>query len=68
MNIKRNITFKYINMKIVELSKSELKKISGGGRLAYLLGKYGPEVLRSLFGYNNLEEGDYLVKARTPWD
>jgi sugar/nucleoside kinase (ribokinase family) len=29
-----------INMKIVELSKSELKKISGGGRLAYLLGKY----------------------------
>ncbi|MCT3949240.1 hypothetical protein AB2S32_06985 [Elizabethkingia anophelis] len=50
-------------MKLTELSTAELKTINGGGKFAKWLGEYGPEVLRSLFGYNRLEDGDYLVKS-----
>ncbi|MCT4013727.1 bacteriocin [Elizabethkingia anophelis] len=50
-------------MKLTELTKKELKTINGGGKLGQWLGEFGPEVLRSLFGYNRREEGDYFVKS-----
>ncbi|MDR6403262.1 MULTISPECIES: hypothetical protein [Chryseobacterium] len=50
-------------MKLTELTTSELKKINGGGKLGHWLGYYGTAVLHEIFGFNHVEEGDYIVHS-----
>lgn len=50
-------------MKLTELTKTELKTINGGGKLGYWLGYYGTALLYNLYGFNHVEEGDYIVKS-----
>jgi bacteriocin-like protein len=50
-------------MKLTELTKSELETVNGGGKLAYWLGYYGTAALHELFGFNHVEDGDYIVKS-----